>query len=162
MGELYIRVIPTDPRWQPTVEAAARAAEYVAGLFAGPGDHVELVEPVFHERITLIDGGEYLEELFCSRCAATIGLDWFWDLLIARNGGRRVGEPVIDDLAVTVPCCAAELTLPELRFEAPIGFARFEVSARNWTRPAWELSAEELAAAGDLLGHPLTQVHAHY
>jgi hypothetical protein len=99
MSDLYIRVIPTDPQWQPTAEAAARATEYVAGLFAGPGDHVEVVEPVFHERITLIDGGEYMEELFCSRCDATIGLDWFWDLLIARNGGRRVGEPVIDDLA---------------------------------------------------------------
>jgi hypothetical protein len=162
MSDLYIRVIPTDPRWQPTAEAAARATEYVAGFFAGPGDHVEMVEPIFHERITLIDGGEYMEELFCSRCDATIGLDWLWDLLIARNGGRRVGEPVIDDLAVTVPCCAAELTLPELRFEAPIGFARFEVSARNWTRDAWDLSAEELAAAGDLLEHPVTQVHAHY
>lgn len=62
MSDLYIRVIPTDPRWQPTAEAAARAAEYVAGLFTEPGDHVEVVEPVFHERITLIDGGEYMEE----------------------------------------------------------------------------------------------------
>ncbi|MFE9960482.1 hypothetical protein [Micromonospora sp. NPDC005299] len=162
MSDLYIRVIPTDPEWQPTSEAAARAAKYIADLFAGPGDHVEVVEPVFHERITLIDGGEYMEDVFCPRCDAAIGLDWFWDLLIARNGGRRVGEPSIDDLGVTVPCCGAALTLPQLRFEAPVGFARFEVSAMNWTRRVWDLSDEELAAAGDILGHPVTQVHAHY
>lgn len=162
MSDLYIRVIPTDLEWQPTSEAAARAAKYIADLFAGPGDHVEVVELVFHERITLIDGGEYMEEVFCPRCDAAIGLDWFWDLLIARNGGRRVGEPTIDDLGVTVPCCGATLTLPQLRFEAPVGFARFEVSAMNWTRRVWDLSDEELAAAGDILGHPVTQVHAHY
>ncbi|MEU7751243.1 hypothetical protein [Micromonospora sp. NPDC049171] len=162
MSELYIRVIPTDPKWQPTVGAAAHAAEYVAGLFARPDDHVEVVEPVFYGRITLIDGGEYMENVFCPRCGAAIGLDWFWELLITRNGGRRVGEPTIDDLGVTVPCCRAALTLPELRFEAPVGFARFEVSARNWTRHAWDLSAEELADTGAILGHPVTQVHAHY
>jgi hypothetical protein len=162
MSELYIRVIPTDPEWQPTAEAAADATEYVAGLFAGPGDHIEAVEPVFYERITLIDGGEYMEDVFCPRCDAAIGLNWFWDLLTTRNGGRTVGEPTVHDLGVTVPCCGAALTLPELRFEAPVGFARFEVSARNWSRDAWELSDEELAATGAVLGHPVTQVLAHY
>jgi hypothetical protein len=48
-----------------------------------------------------------------------------------------LGEPTIGDLCVTVPCCGTPLTLPELRFEAPVGFARFEVSAMNWTRNAW-------------------------
>ncbi|WP_433063626.1 hypothetical protein [Dactylosporangium sp. CS-033363] len=162
MSELYIRVIPMDPQWQPTEEAAARAADYVAALFAGPGDHVESVKPVFYERTTLIDSGEYLEDVVCPRCAASIGVDWFWDLLIARNGGRRIGEPTIDELGVSVPCCGAALTLPELRFDGPVGFARFEVSAMNWTRHAWDLSDEELAAVGNILGHQVTQVPAHY
>jgi hypothetical protein len=63
---------------------------------------------------------------------------------------------------VVAPCCEAALTLPELRFESPVGFARFEVSAMNWSRSVWELSVEELATAGDILGHPVMQVHAHY
>jgi hypothetical protein len=162
MSELFIRVIPTDPEWQPTVEAAARTVEYVSGLFAGPGDHVETVEPIYYEHITLIDGGEYMEDLFCPRCDSDIGLDWFWELLRERNDGRMIGEPTVHDLSVTVPCCAAALTLSELRFEAPVGFARFEVSARDWTRREWELSEAELVVAGTTLGHPVTQVSAHY
>ncbi|BBH70173.1 hypothetical protein ACTI_68580 [Actinoplanes sp. OR16] len=162
MSELFIRVIPTDPAWQPTAEAAARTVTFVAGLFAGPGDHAEAVEPIYYERITLIDGGEYTQDLFCPRCEADIGLDWFWELVRERNGGRMIGEPTIHDLSVTVPCCAAALTLPELRFEAPVGFARFEVSVRNWARGAWELDEKELAAAEAALGHPVTQVAAHY
>ena len=58
--------------------------------------------------------------------------------------------------------CRAALTLPELRFEGPVGFARFEVSAMNWTRHEWHLSDDELATVADILGHPVTQVHTHY
>jgi hypothetical protein len=162
MSDDYIRVIPTDPEWQPTIEAADGAVEYVAGLFAGPGDHVEAVEPVFYERTTLIDAGQYMEDVFCPRCGAAIGLDWFWDLLRARNGGRMVGEPTIGDLGVITPCCGTALTLPELRFEAPVGFARFEVSAMNWARSVSELSDEELMTAGGILGHAVTQIHTRY
>jgi hypothetical protein len=162
MSELHIRVIPTDPEWQPTVEAAARTVDYVAGLFAGPGDHVEKVEAIFYKRPALIDGGEYMEDLFCPQCDATLGLDWFWELLSSRSDGQIIDDPTVHDLSVTVPCCGTGLTLPELRFEAPIGFARFEVNATNWTRSVWELSEEELTAAGTFLGHPVTQIHAHY
>ena len=95
-----------------------------------------------------------MEDAFCPRCGGAIGMDWFWELLHA--------EVAVGDLGVTVPCCGAALSLSALRFEAPIGFARFEVSVRNWSRGAWELSGEELAAAGAVLGHPVTQVHAHY
>lgn len=162
MSDLYVRVIPTDPEWQPTIEAAAGAVGYVAGLFAGPGDSVDAVEPVFYERITLIDGGQYMQDVFCPRYDAAIGLDWFWDLLRERNGGRTVGEPTVGDLAATVPCCGIALTLPELRFEAPVGFARFEMSVMNWARGVGELSPTELVAAGDILGHPVTQIHTRY
>ncbi|GAA2559654.1 hypothetical protein GCM10010435_33610 [Winogradskya consettensis] len=158
MSELLIRVIPTDLEWQPTPEAAIAAAEYVAGLFAGPGDHVESVEPLFYDRIAVIDGGEYLEDVFCPRCEASIGVDWFWDLLQVRTGN----DPTLNDLAVTVPCCGAALALPELRFEDPLGFARFEITIKNWTRGPWELSDHELTTTAALLGHPVLQIQAHY
>jgi hypothetical protein len=157
-----MRVIPTDPDWQPTAEAAAGAVEYLAGLFAGPGDDVEAVEPEFYQRTTLIDCGQYLQDCSCTRCDTAIGLDWFWDLLRARNGGRMAGAPTVGELGVIVPCCGAAVTLPELRFENPVGFARFEVTAMNWTRSAWQLSDEELATMGNILGHSVTQVHARY
>ncbi|MBV1856628.1 hypothetical protein [Catellatospora tritici] len=130
MSDIYIRVIPDDPQWQPTAEAAERTVEYAAGLFAGPGDHVELVKPVFYDRIMLIDAGQYMEDVFCPRCDAALGLDWFWDMLREESGGLTV-DPTIGDLDVTLPCCGCLLTPPELGFEAPIGFARFEVSAMN-------------------------------
>src|SRR5215469_8666386 len=114
MSDLYIRVIPTNPQWQPAAEAAARAVEYLAGLFTGKGDRVWEVTSKFYDQVTLIDGGEYMQDLFCPRCDAAIGLDWFWDLLIARNGGRRVGEPTIGDLGGGGSACLWASVLAEL------------------------------------------------
>jgi hypothetical protein len=162
MSDSYIRVIPTDPAWQPTADAAEAAVEYVAGLFAGPGDDVETVEATFHERITLIDAGEYMEDVFCPRCETSLGLDWFWGVLRARTGGRMVDIPTAEDLSVTVPCCGSALTLPGLRFEAPVGFARFEVCAVNGYRDTGDLSDDELSTAGAALGHAVIQIHTRY
>jgi hypothetical protein len=54
----YIRLIPTDQNWQPTLEAAASAVAYIARLFSGPDDAVEEVSHEFYDRVTLIDAGE--------------------------------------------------------------------------------------------------------
>ncbi|MEN3615256.1 hypothetical protein AAH979_37735 [Plantactinospora sp. ZYX-F-223] len=148
-------MIPTDPGWQPTPEAAAAAVAYVASLFSGLGDAVEDVRPKFYDRVTLIDAGEYTTQITCPRCDGDIGLPWLGELV------REVGQS-FDHLDVTVPCCCAVVTLDSLRYEEPIGFARFEVSAMNPTRANYELDAEELARVADLLGHPVAQVLAHY
>lgn len=151
----YIRLIPTDLNWQPTPEAAAAAVAYVARLFSGPGDAVDHVDHEFYERVTLIDAGENTTRITCSRCDGDIDVEWFDDL-IEENGES------FDNLDVTVPCCGAVVSLDTLRYDWPVGFARFEVSAMNPTRAKYELDAQELADVATLLGHPVTQVLAHY
>ncbi|MFG3702186.1 hypothetical protein ACGF5C_30465 [Micromonospora sp. NPDC047620] len=156
MSDSYIRLIPTNPDWQPTHEAAAAAVAYVASLFSGADDAVEEVEYEFYDRMTLIDAGENTSQIKCSRCGRDIGLDWLGDLVMG-NGGSS-----FDHLDVTAPCCGAVVPLNSLHYDWPIGFARFEVSAMNPTRAQYELDAEELARVADLVGHPVAQILAHY
>jgi hypothetical protein len=155
VSDAYIRLVPTDRNWQPTPEAATAAAAYVARLFSGPDNAVEEVSPEFYDRVTLIDAGENTTHITCSRCAGDINVEWFFDL-VEENGES------FDRLDVTVPCCGALVSLDTLRYDWPVGFARFEVSAMNPTRPKYELDAEELAHVGALLGHPVVQVLAHF
>ncbi|MDZ5446397.1 hypothetical protein U2F26_27300 [Micromonospora sp. 4G57] len=155
VSDLYIRLIPTNPDWQPTHDAAAAVA-YVASLYSGPGDAVEEVEYEFYDRMTLIDAGENTSQIACSRCGRDIGLDWLGDLV------RGNGSLSFDHLDVTVPCCGAVVPLNSLHYDWPIGFARFEVSAMNPTRAQYELDTEELARVADLLGHPVAQILTHY
>ncbi|MCP3785350.1 hypothetical protein NLX85_18475 [Micromonospora sp. A3M-1-15] len=156
MSDGYIRLIPTDRDWQPAPVAAASASAYVASLFSAPGDAVERVEDKFYDRVTLIDAGEYTTRITCSRCDGEVTLDWLGDLV------RQNGSLSFDHLNVTVPCCGAVIELDSLRYEEPIGFARFEISAMNPTRAKYELEANELARVADLLGHPVAQILAHY
>lgn len=155
MSDDYIRLIPTDQNWQPTPEAAAAAVAYVVRLFSGPGDAVEEVNHEFYDRVTLIDAGEATTQITCSRCDGEINVEWFFGL------GEENGEN-FDHLNVTVPCCRALVSLDTLRYDWPVGFARFEVCAMNPTRAKYELDAEELANVSALLGHPVAQVLAHY
>ncbi|MER7444626.1 hypothetical protein [Micromonospora avicenniae] len=156
MSDFYIRLIPTNPDWQPTHEAAAAAVAYVASLFSGPDDAVEEVEYKFYDRVTLIDAGENTSQITCSHCSRDIGLGWLGDLV------RENGSLSFDHLDVTVPCCGAVVPLNGLHYDWPIGFARFEVSAMNPTRAQYELDTEELARVAGLLGHPVAQILAHY
>lgn len=155
MSDGYIRLIPTDLHWQPTPEAAAAAVAYVDRLFSAPGDAVERVNHEFYDKVTLIDAGEATSRVTCSRCDRDIDPQWFYDLI------EESGE-TFDDLDVTVPCCGAVVALNTLGYDWPVGFARFEVSAMNPTRAKYELDAQELADVTAVLGHPVTQILAHY
>ncbi|GII33375.1 hypothetical protein [Planotetraspora mira] len=156
VSDMYIRLIPTDLNWQPSREAASAAVAYVAGLFSGPGDAVEHVDYEFYDRITLIDAGENTSQITCSRCRSDISLDWLGDV-VRENGGVS-----FEHLDMTVPCCGAVVGLDTLHYDWPVGFARFEVSAMNPTRAQYELDAQELADMASIVGHPVTQVLAHY
>jgi hypothetical protein len=155
VSDFYIRLIPTDKNWQPAPAAAASALAYVTGLFSGPDEDVEVVSGEFYEQITLIDAGENTTRITCSRCSGDISLDWFLDLVEEHGEG-------IGDRDVAVPCCNQAIPLDSLRYDWPVGFARFEVCAMNPNRDKYELDAAELARVAALLGHPVAQILAHY
>jgi hypothetical protein len=151
----YIRLIPTDQRWQPSPEAAAAATSYVVQLFSGPQDDVEGVETEFYDEVTLIDAGDNTTGITCSNCSGDIHVGWFFDLI--EEKGEAFGN-----LDFEVPCCETVVALDSLRFDWPVGFARFEICAMNPSRAKYELDDEELAEVAELVGHPVTQILAHY
>jgi hypothetical protein len=147
---MWISVVPSDVRWQPTTDAANQAAQHVRGLFARPGSYDE-VRVRFHGRIAVIDPGENLEQISCSACDRDISLDWF-------RGFTSAHEWAFDDLEVVVPCCGRSVALDSLSFDWPARFARFEIQVLNPTRAQYELTDRELVELGQILGHPLRQV----
>ena len=155
MSDSYIRLIPADPSWQPAPEAADAATAYVRSLFAGPGDGADEVAHEYFEKVEFIDAGENTERVTCPSCREEIGLEWVVGVISERY-------PDLGDLGVNVPCCGAALSLNDLEYDWPVGFARFEITVLNGTRDVYELQPAELTTVEELLGHPVRQVLAHY
>lgn len=155
VSDSYLRLIPTDNRWQPDPGAAAAAASYVTRLFSGPQDDVEEVETEFYDVVTLVDAGENTTRISCPDCDGDIEIDWFLDLV------EETGE-TFGTLDVEVPCCGSVVALDSLRYDWPVGFARFEICVMNPVRAEYELDSAELAEVARLLGHPVAQILAHY
>jgi hypothetical protein len=151
----YIRLVPTDKWWQPNAQDVAAATTYVARLFSGPKDDVEEVEAEFYEQVTLIDAGENTTRISCSNCDRDVDVHWFFDL-IEENGESFAS------LDIRVPCCSQVVALDSLRYDWPVGFARFGLCAMNPTRAKYALDDAELAEVAALLGHPVMQILAHY
>lgn len=155
MSDNWIRLIPATPSWQPDSVAAESAAEYVSGLFAGPGGSADEVEATFHDEVVLIDSGVNTASFTCPACSAVTEVDWVLHVVDERSGTLR-------DLNVHLPCCGAEASLNDLDYDWPMGFARFEIGVLNGTRAGYELDESELREVRALLGHPVRQVLAHY
>ncbi len=63
-------------------------------------------------------------------------------------------------LDVTMPCCGRAGSLNDLRYDWPMGFARFVLSARNPNLP--ELPPEALRRLVQIVGCELRVIWAHY
>jgi len=148
------KLIATDPHWQPTHTQGESAREHVL-LVAPPPPHRRAYDVVlsWHDAIEFVDCGSNLEAITCPWCRTNIDIAWWADQLSARydNG--------FDDLTITTHCCDRACSLNELGYDWPCGFARFQIEISNPDRDP--LTAEELAALGDTLGHHLRQVIAH-
>ncbi|MFJ4206645.1 hypothetical protein ACIP2Y_44590 [Streptomyces sviceus] len=152
MSDDYLTVIPTDPYWRPSKDAADRAAAVLSGML--PDDDARRgLEAKWHDSVEVVACGANLEKISCPHCGAELTPDW-WVEAVSEHYDEGFST-----LMVTVPCCDAETSLNELVYDWPMGFARFRIEVLYPNR-AW-LTDEELACLADALGHSLRQVLIH-
>ena len=155
MSDNWIRLIPTDALWEPKRSSVDRAVAYVVGLYAGPGDSADEVTAEFYDGVALIDSGVNTSSFTCRVCSSVTDVTWAFEVVNERSSD-------LTDLDVVLPCCGAASNLNDLAYDWPLGFARFEIGVLNGTRARYELDGSELRQVGQLLGHPVRQVLAHY
>ena len=72
----------------------------------------------------------------------------------------RAFESAFVSLTVSVPCCGSTISLNDLHYERPAGFARFVLEARNPN--VADLPEEEIAGLSSILGASLRLIWARY
>jgi hypothetical protein len=148
VSDNYLRVIPTVPDWTPEHAQAAAALRVMQALC--PDGAAEIRR---YDEVTFIDQGGNFEHVRCPRCVTELEHPWWQDAMDRAYHNRFV------DLATVTPCCSAAVSLNELNYDWPAGFAQFELSVQNPNR-GW-LSDQEMAQVADTLGHPVRQILCH-
>lgn len=148
MADDFLRIIPTVPTFVPAAAAQAVALAQLRSAFPGADEVGASVEPT----VIFVDAGANVERVACPRCANEFAEAWW----LAAMDRAAVGGFV--DLAVELPCCGGPVSLADLHYAWPQGFARFVLEVRN---PGRALAAEQLAQLGAILGCDLRVIRAH-
>jgi hypothetical protein len=146
----YLSLISVDPLFMPDGLAGERAREQFEQLVPDAED----VKIILHDAVTFIDAGSNFEGVWCPRCNGQLEDAWWQDSMDA------AAERSLIDLTVTTPCCASTLSLNDLDYRWPAGFARFVIEATN--PGVSNFGVDETEPISQSLGTPLRAIWAHY
>jgi hypothetical protein len=150
LSENVLRLIPTDPHFVPDDASAQRAKDQFAQFVPGADEVTETRS----EDIQFVDPGANLERISCPRCGQDLAIEWWQERMDAASATRFIA------LAVTTPCCGANVSLNDLNYEWPAGFARFVLEALN--PGVADLAPTEVATIAEIVGAPLRRIWARY
>ncbi|MCE9638190.1 MAG: hypothetical protein K8T90_21010 [Planctomycetes bacterium] len=122
MSDNWITLIPDDPRFVPDSARQHRARDRLVTALPA-ADEIEIDTS---EAVQFMDCGGNFERVLCPACRSDL-TDWWSDRMdddYDATGGFALAT-------YATPCCAKVLTLHDLVYEWPQGFARFSLSAFN-------------------------------
>lgn len=120
MADTFLVLIPEQPTWVPS----ATAREAAVGTLRQALPLADDVSSQLTDEVRWVDCGANFEYVRCPRCATDLG-EW-WTLAM-----EAAHEQQFRDLRLTLPCCAARLSLNDLVYSWPMGFARYTLAATN-------------------------------
>lgn len=145
MSDHWLLFIPEDPHAQPARDAADRALALLRTL----APRADKITSEYFDAVQFFDCGGNFESVHCPHCG-TDAEPWWGAAMDA------AGRNSFADLLVTAPCCGARVSLNDLVYEGPMGFARYCIGAMN--ADIGEVSPANLAALSTTLALPLRLV----
>ena len=147
MSEHFIALTPIDPKAEVPKEGPA-LRDAVANILGT--DEVRLKD---YGKLQFIDCGQNFNTVSCPSCQSEIGQEQ-WHTWMDEDWH---GEEGFHLHRHQTPCCDHEVTLNDLTYDMPQGFAHWMVSAR-----AADLSESTLLDLSELAGTPLRLIRQRY
>jgi hypothetical protein len=142
VSDTFLRLVPVDPQWTPSSDAADAAVRRLINLLPA-ADHVSSRS---EDGVVFSDLGEYSESISCPGCRSDLG-DWWADAM------NEAYVSKFNDLAVVTPCYATRTSLNDLVYEWPAAFGSFCLEAFNPNAAA--ISDADRALLEETVGAPL-------
>jgi hypothetical protein len=149
VSDTYFILIPKSPKFTPTPAAIKTAV----ALFKKIAPDADEIESKTTRQIRFIDCGENFQSIACPKCDSELDLDWWQDWMSEEASANFPLRPA------ALPCCGAKVTLNDLKYDWPQGFARFSLKAMNPNIP--DLTAQHLQQFEKILACPLRKIVQH-
>jgi hypothetical protein len=149
MADTFLRLIPRDPTFVPSVSARERAQAVVRGVVPYAD---ELAWQVTRD-VRFVDCGGNFETVTCPRCGQDLG-EW-WSVAMEAGHAQQ-----FRDLRATLPCCGLRTSLNDLVYTMPAGFARCVLEVQNPTIES--LPDQARRRIEQTLGCPVRVIWAFY
>jgi hypothetical protein len=153
MSDNILKLIPTDPEYVPSQDKIESAKKLIASFFP-KADEVSIN---IYDGIAFIDPGGNFEKVSCPQCNTDL-IDW-WSKEAMNITRKDPKQKYFDNLMITTPCCKTNLSINDLKYDWPAGFARFNMEIRN---PNTTLSDNEVADFEKTIGTTIRKIMAHY
>ena len=148
MSDNWLQLIPSNPSFQPSAEAAKHAEQ----LFASFVPDADEVSASFKNSVEFFHPGANWSGVKCPSCGAEAELWWV--------GAMQHGaETQFQDLVVTTPCCGSRVSLNDLQYVWPAAFGRFVLEALNPNIKDITINQEQLISS--CIGCGLRKVWVH-
>lgn len=136
MSAIVVTVIPPDPQRVPGDSERALAM----ALLRQRVPSAESLRETLTAETRFVDAGENFHAVFCPACGRHVELDDWQEAMTKAQSGS------FERLDASFPCCGATVSLNDLRYDWPQGFARWGVELRNpgMSREDFDAVAAEL------------------
>lgn len=148
MSTDFLYLIPDDPNYEPSSQQVQNAVSVLSLVWPAAGPEVKK-----YENVQFVDNGGNLEAIRCPRCNVKLDEGWWRDMM------DSAWKTKFQDLSITCPACEFQTNLNDLKYDLPMGFARFRISI---SKPGNALDSQSLQRIEESLGCKLRKVWAHY
>ena len=111
-----LKIIPTNPNYEPSTEQQKGAIKYLATIFSK-----NEISSVLTKNVEFIDSGENFESVNCNLCGQTIGIENWQEVM------DKAYQTWFSDLTFLTPCCHKMTSLNDLEYDLPMGFSKYVI-----------------------------------
>jgi hypothetical protein len=148
MSDKWLQFVPSDASFQPSLQAAEKA-KLLLGSFVPQATEIDFA---FKDAVEFFHPGGNWSGVRCPTCGSD--LEGWWST--AMDSSFKTG---FSNLDTTVPCCGARVSLNDLDYVWPAGFARFVLEAMN--PDVKDVSADQLQQISQYLACDIRRIWVH-
>lgn len=147
MSDCIMKIIPKDPFYKVSDLSLQSAKSFLQTQI-----HCDFIEVEINETPVFVDCGGNLERISCPECSTELDFEWWRDAM------DKAAECEFTLLKTEMPCCKRFISLNDLDYFFPCGFASALISIFNPSQP---IDSKIIDAIENVLGTGVRIIEAH-